>query len=156
LLASVNYSALAGVDALQVEVEVDVASGVPKFRMVGLAEGAVREAYDRVKSAIRNSGYDFPNRKITVNLAPADTRKEGSAFDLPMALGILAGAGTLRKHDRLREYVVLGSLRSTAASGESKAHSQRHCSHERGIMRASSCRGRTHPKRRLSVKALRF
>jgi len=75
LLASVNSSALAGVDALQVEVEVDVASGVPKFRMVGLAEGAVREAYDRVKSAIRNSGYDFPNRKITINLAPADTRK---------------------------------------------------------------------------------
>ena len=106
MLASVNSSALAGVDALQV----DVASGVPKFRMVGLAEGAVREAYDRVKSAIRNSGYDFPNRKITINLAPADTRKEGSAFDLPMALGILAGAGTLRKHDRLREYVVLGEL----------------------------------------------
>ena len=80
------------------------------FRMVGLAEGAVREAFDRIKSAIRNSGYDFPNSKITVNLAPADTRKEGSAFDLPMALGILAAAGALHKRERLAQYLVLGEL----------------------------------------------
>ncbi|HUN56863.1 MAG TPA: YifB family Mg chelatase-like AAA ATPase [Candidatus Binataceae bacterium] len=110
LLASVLSSALAGVDAFPVEVEVDISGGVPGFRMVGLAEGAVREAFERVKSAIRNSNFEFPNRKTTINLAPADTRKEGSAFDLPMALGILAGSGCLEKRKRLREYLVLGEL----------------------------------------------
>src|SRR5215469_9922878 len=80
--------------------------------MVGLPEGAVREAFDRIKSAIRNSGYPFPSGRMTVNLAPADTRKEGSAFDLPMALGILAAAnnGILEKRDRIAEYLVLGEL----------------------------------------------
>src|SRR5712692_8689131 len=78
--------------------------------MVGLAEGAVREAYDRMKSAIRNSGYEFPGSRITINLAPADTRKEGSAFDLPMALGILSGGGYLEKRNRLGRHLVLGEL----------------------------------------------
>jgi magnesium chelatase family protein len=77
-------------DAFPVEVEVDISGGVPQLRTVGLAEGAVREAQERVKAAIKNSGYEFPNRKITINLAPADTRKEGSSFDLPIALAILA------------------------------------------------------------------
>ncbi len=102
-------SSLAGVDAFPVEVEIDITNGLPGLKTVGLAEGAVREAQERVKSAIKNSGYDFPNRKITVNLAPADTRKEGSAFDLPIALGILAATGHL-KPDRLRDYLVLGEL----------------------------------------------
>jgi len=110
LLASVLSSAIARVDAFPVEVEVDIGGGTPAFRMVGLAEGAVREAYDRMKSAIRNSGYDFPSSKITINLAPADTRKEGSAFDLPMALGILSGGGFIEKRDRLGRYLVLGEL----------------------------------------------
>jgi magnesium chelatase family protein len=109
LLASILSSALLGVDAFSVEIEVDVGGGVPAWRMVGLAEGAVREAYDRVRSAMRNCGYEFPHRKITLNLAPADTRKEGSAFDLPIALGILAAAGTM-KRDRIGDYVVLGEL----------------------------------------------
>ena len=87
LLASALSSALFGVDAYLVEIEVDISHGVPKPTIVGLAEGAVRESLDRVRSAIKNSGYEFPHRKITVNLAPADTRKEGSAFDLPIALG---------------------------------------------------------------------
>ncbi|MGH7839976.1 MAG: YifB family Mg chelatase-like AAA ATPase [Candidatus Binataceae bacterium] len=110
MLASVLSSAIAGVDAFAVEVEIDLGGGAPSFRMVGLAEGAVREAYDRMRSAIRNSGYEFPGSKITINLAPADTRKEGSAFDLPMALGILAGAGLMEKRDRLSRYLVLGEL----------------------------------------------
>jgi magnesium chelatase family protein len=118
LLASVLSSAIAGVDAFPVEVEVDLGGGSPSFRMVGLAEGAVREAYDRMKSAIRNSGYDFPGSKITINLAPADTRKEGSAYDLPMALGILAGAGLMDKRDRLSRHLVLGEL---ALDGRIKA-----------------------------------
>ena len=110
MLASVISSALAGIDAFPVEVEVDIGGGAPSFRMVGLAEGAVREAFDRMRSAIRNSGYEFPHSRVTINLAPADMRKEGSAFDLPMALGILAGAGALEKRARLRDYVVLGEL----------------------------------------------
>jgi magnesium chelatase family protein len=110
LLASVLSAALAGVDAFAVEIEVDIGGGTPAFRMVGLAEGAVREAFDRMKSAIRNSDYEFPGNKVTVNLAPADTRKEGSAFDLPMALGIMAGNGMLGKRERLRNYLVLGEL----------------------------------------------
>ena len=110
MLASVLSSAIAGVDAFPVEVEVDIGGGAPSFRMVGLAEGAVREAYDRMKSAIRNSGYEFPGTRITINLAPADTRKEGSAFDLPMALGILSGGGYLEKRNRLGRHLVLGEL----------------------------------------------
>jgi magnesium chelatase family protein len=110
LLASVLSSAIADVDAFPVEVEVDKGGGTPAFRMVGLAEGAVREAYERMKSAIRNSGYDFPNGKVTINLAPADTRKEGSSFDLPMALGILAGAGAIEKRERLGRHLIMGEL----------------------------------------------
>ncbi len=110
MLASVLSGAIFGVDAFPVEVEVDIGGGTPAFRMVGLAEGAVREAYERMKSAIRNSIYKFPGGKVTVNLAPADTRKEGSGFDLPMALGILAGAGQIEKRDRLGRYLVLGEL----------------------------------------------
>jgi magnesium chelatase family protein len=112
LLASVLSCALSGVDAFPVEVEVDSGSGAPSFRMVGLPEGAVREAFDRIKSAIRNSGYGFPAGRMTINLAPADTRKEGSAFDLPMAIGILAAAnnGILEKRDRISQYLVLGEL----------------------------------------------
>jgi len=109
LLASVLSSSLVGIDALPVEVEIDISNGLPILKTVGLAEGAVREATERVKSAIKNTGYEFPNRKITVNLAPADTRKEGSSFDLPIALGILAATGHL-KRDRLRDYLVLGEL----------------------------------------------
>ena len=112
MLASVLSSALSGVDAFPIEVEVDCGGGAPNFRMVGLPEGAVREAFDRIKSAIRNSGYQFPGGRMTVNLAPADTRKEGSALDLPMALGILAAAnnGILEKRERIEQYLVLGEL----------------------------------------------
>jgi magnesium chelatase family protein len=102
-------SALAGVDAFAVEVEVDISGGLPAFRTVGPAEGAARESLDRVKAAIKNSGYYFPNRRLTVNLAPADTRKEGSAFDLPIALGLIAATNGL-KRDHLREYLILGEL----------------------------------------------
>jgi magnesium chelatase family protein len=101
---------LLGVDAFPVEVEIDIGAGVPPHRLVGLAEGAVKEALDRVKSALKNSGFDFPTRKMTINLAPADTRKEGSAFDLPLALGILAAQNVLKDRERLRAYLVLGEL----------------------------------------------
>ena len=90
MLARVLSSAVFGIDAYVVEVEVDIAQGLPAFATVGLPEGAVKESKDRVKAAIKNCGYDFPSRRITVNLAPADIKKEGAAFDLPMAIGILA------------------------------------------------------------------
>ena len=109
MLATVLSGALVGIDGLLVEVEVDVALGLPQFTTVGLPEGAVRESKDRVRSAIKNSGYEFPSRKITVNLAPADIKKEGSAYDLPIALGILAAEGWLDK-EQLIHYALLGEL----------------------------------------------
>lgn len=95
MLAKVISGTVLGVDGHLVDVEVDIAMGLPTFTIVGLAEGAVRESKDRVKAAIKNSGYDFPNRRITVNLAPADLKKSGTGFDLPIALGILASAGLI-------------------------------------------------------------
>ncbi len=95
MLAKVWSAAVHGVDGLLVQVEVDLALGLPAFSTVGLAEGAVRESKDRVKAAIKNSGYEFPARKITVNLAPAAVKKEGSGYDLPIAVGILAASGLI-------------------------------------------------------------
>ncbi|MGH7948926.1 MAG: YifB family Mg chelatase-like AAA ATPase, partial [Candidatus Binataceae bacterium] len=93
-----------------VEVEIDISHGVPGVKTVGLGEGAVREAHERVRAAVKNSGFEFPHRKITINLAPADTRKEGSAFDLAIALGLVAANGALANRGRLRDYLVLGEL----------------------------------------------
>jgi magnesium chelatase family protein len=95
MLAKVLSSAVIGIDATIVEVEVDISQGLPSFSTVGLPEGAVRESKERVKASIKNSGYHFPSDRITVNLAPADIKKEGSAFDLPMAVGILAATGII-------------------------------------------------------------
>ena len=89
----VRSLALLGVDALPVEVEVDVGAGLPGFSIVGLPDAAVQEARERVRVAISNSGYRFPTKKIIVNLAPASLRKEGPAFDLPIALAVLAASG---------------------------------------------------------------
>ncbi len=109
MLAKIVSSAVIGVDGLLIEVEVDIALGLPAFSTVGLPEGAVRESKDRVKAAIKNSGYEFPARRITVNLAPADVKKEGAGYDLPMALGILAASGIL-KSSLLDKYGVIGEL----------------------------------------------
>ncbi|HIJ79545.1 MAG: YifB family Mg chelatase-like AAA ATPase [Desulfobulbaceae bacterium] len=95
MLAKIMCGTVVGVDGCLVEVEIDIALGLPTFTIVGLAEGAVRESKDRVKAAIKNCGYDFPNRRITVNLAPADLKKTGTGFDLPIALGILASSKIL-------------------------------------------------------------
>jgi magnesium chelatase family protein len=109
MLAKVLSSAVFGIDAYTVEVEVDIATGLPAFSTVGLPEGAVKESKDRVKAAIRNCGYEFPSRRITVNLAPADIRKEGAAFDLPIAVGILAAMEAVKK-EKLEEFFILGEL----------------------------------------------
>lgn len=101
--------ALRGIDAYIVSVEADVANGIPNFSTVGLAQGAVREGKERVVAAIKNSGFLLPPRRITVNLAPADVRKEGSGFDLPIAVGIIAGTRQITGA-RLEEYALLGEL----------------------------------------------
>src|SRR5262249_34714277 len=93
----------------QVAVEVDVSFGMPKFNMVGLPDASVRESRDRVRSAIRNSNFPFPSHRITVNLAPADVRKAGAAFDLPIALGILAAEGIVECRD-VDNVLLLGEL----------------------------------------------
>ncbi len=109
MLSKILSGAVIGIDAYIVEVEVDITQGLPSFATVGLPEGAVRESKERVKAAIKNSGYEFPTDRITVNLAPADIKKEGSAFDLPMALGILAAMGLLKK-PTYDQYLFLGEL----------------------------------------------
>jgi magnesium chelatase family protein len=109
MLAKVLSSAVIGIDAYTVEVEVDISQGLPSFATVGLPEGAVRESKERVKASIKNSGYSFPADRITVNLAPADVKKEGSAFDLPMALGILAATGLVSKTS-YADHLVMGEL----------------------------------------------
>ena len=91
------------------QVEVDVSFGLPAFTMVGLPDASVRESRDRVRSAIRNSGFEFPPHRVTVNLAPADIRKAGASFDLPIALGVLAAAGLVARRD-IDDVLLLGEL----------------------------------------------
>jgi len=109
VLSKIISSATVGVDAYQVEVESDIQQQLPAFVTVGLPDGAVRESKERVTAAIKNSDFVFPSKRVTINLAPADIKKEGSAFDLPIAVGILAATGQILR-DRFDEYVMLGEL----------------------------------------------
>ena len=109
MLARIYGASLHGIDALKVTVEVDIASGLPELAMVGLPEGAVRESKVRVRAALRNCGYPFPPQRITINLAPADVKKEGSGYDLPMAVGIVAAQGAVQP-SRLADYLLVGEL----------------------------------------------
>ncbi len=109
MLAKILSSAVIGIDGYLVEVEVDIARGLPTFTIVGLPEASVKESKERVKAAINNSGYAFPDDRITVNLAPANIKKEGTGFDLPIALGILTATGVVPK-ESLTEHLVLGEL----------------------------------------------
>lgn len=109
MLAKVSSGAVIGIDAYVVDVEVDISAGLPSFTTVGLPEAAVKESKERVKAAIQNSGYPFPDDRITINLAPADVRKEGTGLDLPIAMGILAALNIV-PGDLLSGYVMLGEL----------------------------------------------
>jgi magnesium chelatase family protein len=110
MLAKVMSCAIVGLDAETVDVEVDIIRGAPAFNLVGLPDAAVRESRDRVHSAIKNSGFSFPaNKRITVNLAPADLRKEGPAYDLPIAVGVLAASQQVWP-DRLEGGLFIGEL----------------------------------------------
>ncbi len=109
MLAITHSATVLGIDAYPVSVEVDLQLGLPRISTVGLAETAVREGTDRVKAAVKNSGFDFPGRHVTISLAPADIRKDGSALDLPIALSILAASGQLPA-ESLRGFLVVGEL----------------------------------------------
>jgi magnesium chelatase family protein len=109
VLACVRTAAVFGIEACPVQVEVDVSFGLPAFTMVGLPDVSVRESRDRVRSAIRNSGFAFPEHHVTVNLAPADLRKAGSSFDLSIALGVLAATGCVTRRD-VSDVMLLGEL----------------------------------------------
>jgi magnesium chelatase family protein len=109
MLARTRSGALRGIDALLVDVEVDVSPGLPQTTTVGLPDGAVREGRDRIRAALRNAGWSYPQRRVTVNLAPAALRKEGAAFDLPIALALLAAAGAPPLPD-LSGWCILGVL----------------------------------------------
>ena len=108
-LSIIHSRALVGIEAPPVRVETHLSNGLPAFHIVGLPETAVRESKDRVRSAILNSHFSFPDRRITVNLAPADLPKEGGRFDLPIALGILAASSQLAM-DRIPEHEFMGEL----------------------------------------------
>src|SRR6478672_7225406 len=95
MLAAVRSASVLGIDAYDVTVEVDVALGLPQWIIVGLPASAVKESRERVGAALVNAGFTVPPRRVTVNLAPADQKKEGTAFDLPIALGLLVGTGVL-------------------------------------------------------------
>ena len=109
MLSTVLSCATIGIDAYIVEVEVDIALGLPTFSTVGLPDAAVKESKDRVKAAISNTGFEFPVRRITVNLAPADIKKVGPIFDLPIAIGIIAAQGLIDERV-LKDYIILGEL----------------------------------------------
>jgi magnesium chelatase family protein len=134
-------AAVYGIDANIIEVEVDV-SGVrmneDHFTTVGLPDAAVRESRERVRSALKNCGYDVPPTHITINLAPADIKKEGSGFDLPMAMGILGAYGALTKKE-LPDYVLVGELSLDGGLRHCRSRWQRAV----GRSRISSYRRRT-------------
>ena len=99
MLATIESATVIGVDACRVHVEIDVSRGFPTFQLVGLPDASIKESRDRVRAAMRNSGYDFPLSRITINLAPGDVRKAGPAFDLPIAVGMLAATGVVKRTD---------------------------------------------------------
>ncbi|MCW3062895.1 MAG: Mg chelatase, subunit ChlI, partial [Solirubrobacterales bacterium] len=109
VLASVTTFAISGLEPRRVTVEVDIRPGLPAFRVVGLGDAAVREARERVRAALLNSGFEFPMRRITANLAPASLRKIGPGFDLALAVGVLCASGQVPA-DAPSEHAVFGEL----------------------------------------------
>lgn len=122
MLSKIHSFGLQGIDGFMVEVEVDINSGLPRFDVVGLADTAIKESKERVRSAIRNSGFGYPNKRITVNLAPADVKKEGPLYDLPIAVGVLCASSDNEiknlTSQNAGKYVILGEL---SLNGEVKA-----------------------------------
>ena len=109
MLSKVKGLGIIGLTAFEIEVETDIGSGLPKFDIVGLPDAAVKESRERVRSAIKNSGKRFPAGVVTVNLAPADIKKEGAYLDLPIALGIVKASSDIIKND-ISDYLFIGEL----------------------------------------------
>ena len=109
MLAKISAATLVGLESVQVEVEVDLAEGLPSFVIVGLPDTAVQEARERVRAAIRNAGFAFPQKRVTINLAPADVAKEGTGLDVAIAIGILVASGQLAA-EGLEQSLFLGEL----------------------------------------------
>src|ERR671936_281724 len=109
MLAKLQAFALVGIDAVPVEIEVDAAAGLPKTLMVGLPELAVKESIHRIERALANLGYQRPNGRTVINLAPADLRKDAGAFDLPIAIGLLVATGQLLP-EQLKDFATVGEL----------------------------------------------
>ena len=109
MFSSVISSGIRGIDCFTVMVEADISDGMPMFDLVGYLSGEVREARERVRTAMKNAGYDFPVKRITVNLSPGNIRKQGTGYDLPMAVSILAAMGHI-KNDVLKDALIVGEL----------------------------------------------
>ena len=109
MLAKINSYTLEGLSGLAVDIETDLNAGLPGYETVGLPDTAVKESRERVRAAIKNSGFKYPTKRITVNLAPADCKKEGALFDLPIAVGILAASEQLPEA-RYKDLTLLGEL----------------------------------------------
>jgi len=109
MISKISTATIYGIDGIKIDVEVDISFGLPAFNIVGLPETSVKESKERVRAAIKNAGFEFPNDRITVNLAPADVRKEGSSFDLPIAIGILVSLGII-KEEAMRSCLIAGEL----------------------------------------------
>src|SRR5690554_1883041 len=109
MLARVKSAGLFGINGYVIDIEADISSGLPMFDIVGLADTAVKESRERVRAAIKNSGYDFPVKRITINMAPGDTKKEGSAYDLAIAIGILIATKQININSDFQP-LILGEL----------------------------------------------
>ena len=109
MLAKLRSMAVIGIDAFEIGIEADISEMLPSFTIVGLPDGAVRESRERVMSAIKNCGFEFPSRKVTINMAPADVKKEGSAFDLPIAIGLLIASSQV-EISNAKDYIIVGEL----------------------------------------------
>ncbi len=109
MFVRIYSAAVQGIDAYVMEVELDLSAGMPVYALVGLPDAAIKESKERVRSALANTGYSFPQRRITINLAPADIPKEGSSLDLPIAIGLLAGSGLIEPAE-LEQTMILGEL----------------------------------------------
>ena len=109
MISKITTATIFGIDGIKIDVEVDLSNGLPAFNIVGLPETAVKESKERVRAAIKNAGFEFPGDRITINLAPADVRKEGSSFDLPIAIGILTSMGIM-KEGVIKDYLIAGEL----------------------------------------------
>ena len=110
MLSKITSFALKGLEGYPLCIEVDIHNGMPTYDIVGLADTAIKESKERVRSAIKNSGYNYPVACIVVNLAPADTKKEGSFYDLPIALATLIASDQTCQNEQMNKFVILGEL----------------------------------------------